>query len=205
MEPSSPILHHSNTPARSIKSVVTALIALALVTFGLAPPAGAEIFEEHEDREVPAGTSFAFQCNPVDSIYGISAGYGMYVVDTPFFGDYFLTLFNSDLAKAFYSGVGMTVRVMPHWRVAPFVGGGGSYNFSFSSSKNESTNGNGPTVDQTAGPRGESYWGGHVETGVRFRIPHRIQFIELSGRYTWTSAQGNVDYWLVGISVGAGI
>jgi hypothetical protein len=189
------------------QSFPTALL-LALAILGLTPPpAGASMWEEQEEREVPAGTSFTFQFNPADEIYGISAGYGLYVVDTPFFGDYFLTLFNNELEQAFYTGLGMTVRVMPHWKVAPFVGGGGSYNFSLSSGNNDSSIviDNGQATLEETNPRGESYWGGHVETGVRFRFASRIQLLELSGRYTWSSAEGDVNYWLVGISVGAGI
>ena len=51
---------------------------------------------------------------------------------------------------------------------------------------------------------GKSYWGGHAEAGVRFWIPPPVQLLEVYGRYTWTSLQGERDYWLVGISTGVG-
>ena len=97
---------------------------------------------------------------------------------------------------------------MPHWRFAPFAGGGGSYNYSLSN-RNKTTQ----TPSTLAPPsdpnepqdKGESYWGGHAEAGFRLWMANRVQLIELMGRYTWTSLEGDDrSYWTACISTGTG-
>ena len=159
-----------------------------------------------EDYEEPAGSSIGFLFSTEDDIYGISGGSGTWLKNTPVFGDYFVRLFSNGTEDAFYSGVGMTLRVMPHWRVAPFVGAGGSYNFSFSSE--DDTDIQGPVMPMeadTVTDRGDSYWGGHAEAGVRIWFNHRSSLFEVFVRQTTTSLEGDRDYWLIGISTGVGI
>ena len=154
-----------------------------------------------EDYEEPAGGSFAILANPQDSIYGFTFGDGTWLKNTPVFGDYFLGLSSNGKEDAWYSNVGMTIRLMPHWRFAPFAGGGGSYNYSLSqTSRNTSTLPEpGKFKDQ-----GDSYWGGHAEAGFRICSPEGRMLFEIMGRYTWTSLEGDRSYWLAGISAGAG-
>ena len=160
---------------------------------------------DREDYEEPAGPSIAFLLNPSDDIWGISLGSGTWLTDTPVFGDYFVRLFYNGIEEATYSGIGMTLRLMPHWSVAPFVGAGGSYNYSFNRAEVDTSDSTFVVQGDDYSAAGESYWGGHVETGLRIWFNSRVQLIEVMGRYTWSSNEGERDYWIVGISTGVGI
>ena len=165
-------------------------------------PFSSYAYDPEEDEE-PAGGSFAVLLNFQDNIYGCSVGSGSWIRNTPIFGDFFLRLYSSGIEDTWYSGLGMTIRIMPHWRFAPFIGAGGSYDFSFTSQQEEYNN---PfrTTQEELPDQGDSYWGGHVETGFRLWLANRIQLFELLGRYTWTSLTGDHDYWLIGLSTGLG-
>ena len=176
---------------------VVSVLAMLLMTITVR----ADIFDydfRGEDLEEPAGAGYAFIASPGDDIYGLSTGWGVWIKNTPVFGDYFVSFFENGIEDAFYTGFGLTIRLMPHWRVAPFAGAGGSYNYSW-----KTKTGTVQPADQPA-DRGDSYAAGHVETGVRVALPNRARMVEVSGRYTWTSLEGNRNYWLVGIGVGAG-
>ena len=149
---------------------------------------------DREDYEEEACGTFAFLFNTEDEVYGIGFGSGTWIKDSPVFGDYFISLFSNGIEDAFYTGLGMTIRIMPHWSVAPFVGGGGSYNFSWASDTDD---------DEELEDRGASYWAGHAEAGVRVWTGGRLGLIELLGRYTWSSLEGERDYWLIGLSTRA--
>jgi len=153
---------------------------------------------EREDYEEDAGSTFGVLLNPDDGIYGLSAGAGTWLKGTPVFGDYFVRLFSNDIEDAVYSGLGMTLRLMPHWTFAPFVGGGGSYNYSFSDDSSDESE------DEDLPDGGDSYWGGHAECGLRLWTSNRLGLLEVSGRYTWSSLDGERDYWLAVISTGTG-
>lgn len=157
---------------------------------------------EREDYEEEAGGTFLLVCNPTNDIYGFGFGSGTWLKNTPVFGDFALTLFSHGTEDSWYSAATMSLRVMPHWRVAPFAGGGGSYNYSLSGSSEEEnrTLEPGEPVD-----RGASYWGGHAEAGVRISPVKGIGLLELMGRYVWTSLEGDRNYWLIGVSVGMGL
>jgi hypothetical protein len=163
--------------------------------------AGSAVAYNVEDYEESAGGSAAFLLNPRDGIYGISVGSGTWLRNTPVFGDYFLDLFSNSIEDSWYTGAGMTLRLMPHWRLAPFVGAGGSYNYSLSNHGSNDV----ISAPQSALPkRGESYWGGHVETGFRFWTGGIFRLFELNARYTWSALQGERDYWQIGIATGTG-
>jgi hypothetical protein len=185
------------------------LTVLPLTTLLLCGRAMAQsIWDDDFDRESyeePAGASFAFLLNPSDDIWGIGIGSGTWLVGTPVFGDYFVRLFYNGLEEATYSSLGMTLRLMPHWRVAPFAGFGGSYNYSMSQPEIDDREGAVVVQGQDYSGLGESYWGGHVEAGVRFWSSSRRKLFELMGRYTWSSNEGEKDYWLVGIGTGVGM
>ena len=157
-----------------------------------------------ETDEESAGGSVAFQINSPDKIYGISLGSGSWIRGTPVFGDFFLSLFQNGIEDASYSGIGMTVRVMPHWAVAPFAGGGGSYNYSLSQASEDEA-GDENTTPGAAGPlnRGDSYWAWHGETGLRIWTGGTLGLLEVSGRYVANTLEGgDRNYWLIGISIG---
>lgn len=148
-----------------------------------------------DDYEESADTTALFQFNPADGVYGVAVGPGIWLKNTPVMANYFATLFRNGIEESWYGGAGMTLRLMPHWRVAPFIGGGGSYNQTLST-RSDDAGKNWP--DQ-----GESYWGGHVEGGVRIWLPWRYRLLEIMGRETWPSFSGGRDYWLIGIGMGA--
>ena len=160
-----------------------------------------------ETDEEPAGSSFALQFNPSDEVYGISLCSGSWIRDTPLFGDFFVTLFQNGIEDATYSGIGMTIRVMPHWTVAPFLGAGGSYNYSLSQKSEDETSDEAATPEEdTLLKRGDSYWAWHGEAGLRIRTGGMLELLEISGRYVMNTLEGGGrDYLFVGISVGAGL
>jgi hypothetical protein len=155
---------------------------------------------EAEDYEEPAGASFAILVGPADEWYGISFGSGVWLKDSPVFGDYFVRLFHSGSTDTWYSGVGMTIRLMPRTVVAPFVGAGGSYNYAFSEA---STNETAQVVSEDA-DHDRSFWAGHVEAGCRVWIGVPWRLLEVFGRQSWTSLDDTESTWLIGISTGAG-
>jgi hypothetical protein len=150
-------------------------------------------FPEDESKEEPAGGSCMALMNPGESIYGLSVGFGLWVKNTPIFGDYFLRLTSSRLEDAWYLGGGLTVRALPHGRVAPFIGAGGSYDRSISGPSDD---------DDELDDRGDSYWGGHVEGGVRVWTGGRYRLVEILLRHTWSSLGEDHNYWLLGVGMG---
>ena len=183
------------------------LLVLAIALFGSGARAASIWDDDYErrDYEEPAGASFAFLLNPADDIWGIGIGSGTWLVNTPVFGDYFVRIFYSGVESNTYSGVGMTLRIMPHWTVAPFVGAGGSYNYAIDQAEVDSSESSCVVDGKDYSGLGSSYWGGHVEAGVRVRFKSRLQLLEVMGRYTWSSNRGDRDYWLVSISTGVGL
>jgi hypothetical protein len=154
---------------------------------------------KREDWEEDAGSTFMAQFNPADGTYGICFGAGTWLKGTPVFGDYGMSILRNGKESAWYAGAAMTIRLMPHWSAAPFVGAGGSYNYS-SAGEN--------TVVPVAGEipdRGDSFWGWHAEAGFRLWLPNRARLIEFMGRRVWTGLSGlDRDYWLFGIATGTG-
>jgi len=157
---------------------------------------------DREEYEEEAGPSFAVLVGPEQKVYGIHYGFGVWLKNTPVFGDYALSVFHNGVEDSMYSGIGLTLRLMPHSRLAPFAGAGGSYNYSL----NHRIPQPGPELDpEIPEDRGASYWGGHAEAGVRWWQENRIGLLELMGRYAWTSLKGEGrDYWLIGFSTGTG-
>jgi len=177
---------------------ISAKLSMALfLVFSLPRMAKSEY--NREDYEEPAGASVKLLLNPADGIYGMTTGEGTWLKGTPVFGDYEVSIFSNDIEESWYSGIGMTIRIMPHWRFAPFIGGGGSYNYSFSRREENLI------FDQETpyANIGDSYWGGHSEAGFRFWTEDRSKHFEIAGRYIWTSLDR--EYWLVTISTGIGI
>jgi hypothetical protein len=177
-------------------------LILGAALWTLAPGARAGFMDPDFDPSVyeePAGANWAVLMNPADSFYGLTTGWGLWLRNTPVFADYRLDLFNNGIEDAFYGGFGLTLRLMPHWRVAPFAGGGGSYNWTGSRRDVEPVSAGEPP------DRGQSYGAGYVDVGVRVQVPFYLRFIELSGRYTWPSLEApDRDYWLIAIGTGLG-
>jgi len=155
--------------------------------------------------EEPAGSSCALLGSPDGDVYGLSFGDGTWIRDTPIFGDFGLSLFENRKEDAVFGGVSMTLRIMPHWKLAPFVGAGGSFNYALTSGNASGSSSSIPAetiAEKAASGSAESYWGGHVEGGARLWIDSGIRLIEVFGRYTWSSIGQDSNYWLIGISTG---
>jgi hypothetical protein len=148
-----------------------------------------------DDYEEPAGPNAHFLFNPADELYGVSVGGGIWLRNTPVFADYFASVFDDGYEESWYSAFGMTLRLMPHWRLAPFAGAGGSYDLALSSSTEDRPD--------TLSDGGECYWGGHVEAGLRAWFPWRYRMLEVGCRYTWTSLSDEREYWTTFIGMGA--
>jgi hypothetical protein len=173
-----------------------ALATAALLLLGARPaPAFDWDTFNGEDYEEPAGGGAGFELNPADRIYGLTLGSGTWLLHTPVFADYFLGFLYNGIEEGFYGQLGLTLRLMPHWRVAPFVGGGGTYDAIISrDAASETTSGAEPE-------KGNSYWGGHGEAGVRIAVGE--DFYELLGRYTWSSSDiPDPNYGVVRIGYG---
>ena len=185
-----------------------AVAAIVVLLFGAAARTYAVDWDnfDPEDYEEAAGGSFVFLLNPDDGIYGLAAGSGTWLKNTPVFGDFAISLFNNDLERSFYSGICMTIRVMPHWKHAPFVGCGGSFNYSFASGSSvESPTGiPAETVVEASRRDPKSYWAGHVEAGVRVWFDSRVRLVEVAGRYNWSSSGDAFNHWLIALSTGVG-
>ena len=163
-----------------------------------ASTAGAYDWENYrvEDFEEPGGAASLFEASPGDGAYGVGIGDGTWLKGTPVFGDYSVSFLWNNIEDGLYGSVGMSLRLMPHWPVAPFVGGGGSYNPLVSSRSNDEAR-----VTADGEPRAASYWGGHAEAGIRFR--HGGRFYEILGRRVWTSSEReDAGYWTIRLAIG---
>jgi hypothetical protein len=178
----------------SLRALSALFLLSALVSSGFA--------YEREDYEEDAGATFAFLLNPEDGIYGASFGSGTWLKDTPVFGDYFVRIFWNGIEESTYSGMGMTLRIMPHWPVAPFVGGGGSYNLSLAQKSDEAAVDSRDPDDPP--DKGESYWAGHGEAGLRINLTDRTIMLEAAVSQSFISLKGERDYWLLGLTFGTG-
>ena len=122
---------------------------------------------EREDYEEPAGISFSVTANPSDKIFALEFERGTWLIDTPLLGELVLTIVSSGPGDVYFSGLGMIFRIMPHRIVAPYAGGGGSYNHVFSGSF---TN----TVEHgEARSEDVNFWSGHVRRAFASRSGQR--------------------------------
>jgi len=91
---------------------------------------------------------------------------------------------------------------VPHWKFAPFIGAGGTYNYSLSSISGSTIMSSTSSIDvSNLSNKSDS----HVESGFRLWMNNRVRLLEILGRYKWGSLGTEHDYWLVGISTGVGI
>ncbi len=151
---------------------------------------------EAEDYEEPAGLCFAVYGNPAVGAWSFGFEDGTRLVNTPIMGQAFLTVLRLERSAAWYGGIGMTLRLMPQWRLAPFVGGGGGY---YHTSANEES------AVRPSDPNdipAESFWGGIVEGGVRADLPGRSHFFDFSVRHVWNSSNSRLNFVAAGIAYG---
>ena len=168
-----------------------AMLAAAVLAFAVCRAYGYEA----ADHEEPGGQSISLAYGPAEDVRAFGFGAGTWLRNTPVLGDYAATFFTTGWSEGFWGGVGMTLRVMPHSVYAPFLGVGGSYNHAFGEQQDKESD-DGRSV-------ASEFWAGHVEGGIKFRIPHVAGFFELALRETWTSADGR-DYLLCVLRMGQG-
>jgi hypothetical protein len=148
-----------------------------------------------EDYEEAGGMSFSVQGNSDGSIYGMSFEDATWLANTPIIGQFFLNAMWHDEIDANFGGIGMIFRIMPHWQIAPYIGGGASYNQLFGDSAETRDN---VREDEKV----ESTWAAHAEGGVRVWLPGKIHFFEFYGRQTWSEVKAVGDYWTAGFGYG---
>ncbi len=149
------------------------------------------------DYEEAGGFSFALVGDPGRDVYGAGFESGVWLTGTPVFGEIFGHWLANRLQDGNYYSVGITLRLMPRWDVAPFVGGGGSYN-GLTSDRNRRIIGD-PDFRETD----SSYGKGHAEGGARIWFgPERLHFFEASYRYHWTETGSDFNYGWIAIEYG---
>lgn len=150
-------------------------------------------YYDADNYEERVGGSFSFLVNPKDDVYALSLAEEGWIRRTPVFGGAFIAILYNGIETNWYSSLGCTIRIMPHWMIVPFIGTGGAYNLAFSSNSNDKTQ------DETY------YWSAHVEAGFRLWFHEELNFIEILGRYTWSSRGDKHDYWFVGLATRPGL
>lgn len=188
---------------------ITSLAVCAAGLSFLAVQSGYADWTDFDGREYeePAGPSFTVFAGPDAGVYGLSVDEGVWLKGWPVLGNLSISLFQNDGVHSFFSGIGMTIRLMPRGTIAPFIGAGGSFNYAWTTA----TGGVSPSgipaesiTQEASRGAGESYWGGHAEAGVRFCLESNIRLLEAAGRYTWSSSGADAHYWLFSISTGLG-
>ena len=139
--------------------------------------------------------SFSVQGNPSDRICGFAFEDGTWLAGTPVMGQFFLNTLRHDRIDATFGGIGMIFRLMPHWQVAPYVGGGASFNQLFTSNSEKQD-------DLPDDEKIKSTWAGHAEGGVRISLPGGFHFFELYGRQSWSAVEAVGHYWTAGFGYG---
>ncbi len=133
--------------------------------------------------EEPAGAMMVYEAG--DGVGGVGMADGTWLKGSPILGDYFLHLLYNDHEEALYAGVGLTLRLQPRWALAPFIGGGGSYQQVVSRREDR--------FDELGERKGRSYFAGHAEAGLRWRTSRGAW--ELLGRYTVSGSDvAETDY-----------
>lgn len=147
------------------------------------------------DYEEDAGISIAGFYDPAGDVYGGGFESGVWLKGAPIFGELFGHWYANKLQDGNYYSVGMTLRLMPRWMVAPFIGGGGSYN-GLTSDRDRRL-----SADPEYRRPDRSYWKGHAEAGLRMWYG-QAQFIEGGYRYHWTATGSEFNYGWVSLEFG---
>lgn len=140
--------------------------------------------------EEPAGLSFALFSEPSGDVYGGGFESGIWLKNTPVFGEWFGHWLANDLQQGNYYVIGLTLRLMPRTQLAPFSGFGASYNGLLDEHR---------TYD-LLDPPDDRYWSGHVEAGFRWNFS--VHFVEATYRYHWTDGVRGREYGLASIEYG---
>jgi len=144
--------------------------------------------------EESAGMSLAIFRSTDGEIYGGGYETGVRIVNAPILGEIFGHWLSNDLEEGNFYSVGVTLRLMPRWDVAPFAGFGAAYNGLISDRS-----------DDFASPLprpAQSYWSGHVEGGLRLWFGVNRHFIEGTYRHHYSDAGRDYAYGWASIEYG---
>ena len=134
---------------------------VALLVCGLGEAMARERFDP-ADYEEFGGTAFLVFGAPEQDLYGVGFSIGTWLKGFPILGDYQLCGFYNGEERTYFSGIGMTLRLMPRWAaIAPYVGAGGNYNHAWTDDPD-------PQDDADNDGAG-SYWNAHAEAGIRLQ------------------------------------
>lgn len=140
------------------------------MVFALGKTMARDRFDPAEYEEF-GGTAFLVFGAPEQDLYGVGFSFASWLKGFPVLGDYQLRSFYHGRERAYYSGAGMTLRLMPRRpAIAPYLGAGGNYNHGLSDQDG--------VVENAETSRGQSYWNAHVEAGVRWQPPGGAWFYE---------------------------
>ncbi len=157
---------------------------------------GAQAYDVR-DYEEDAGISLVGFRDPDGDVYGGGFESGVWLKGTPVFGEMFGHWLANRLQNGNYYSVGMSLRIMPPSAIAPFAGGGGSYN-GLTSHRSDRWR---DDPEQREADR--SYWQGHAEGGLRIWYgPQRARFVEGTYRYHWSSKGSPFNYGWISIELG---
>ncbi len=149
------------------------------------------------DYEEAGGFSIAVVRDTGGDVYGGGFESGVWLRGTPVFGEIFGHWLANRLQDGNYYSVGISLRLMPRWDFAPFVGVGGSYNGLTSDRDRRSP------IDPDFREADRSYWKSHAEAGIRIWFGRqRAAFVEGGYRQHWTETGGDFDYGWASIEYG---
>jgi len=165
------------------------VFALFLAPFVMAQSYDVRHYEES------AGLSVAGFYGESGDIYGGGFESGAWLTGTPVFGELFGHWFSHKKEAGNYYAVGMSLRILPRWTVAPFAGGGAAYNRLLSEQ----------AVDQRADPARSpesSYWTAFADAGLRIWINDQRTFLEGTYRYHWSNLDTHKTYGWISLEFG---
>lgn len=151
---------------------------------------------EAEDYEEQEGLCFSVYGNPSVGAWSFGFEDGTRLINTPIMGQAFLHALRLRESDSWYGGLGMTIRILPRIKIAPFVGAGGGYYYSWASEDRDTVRSNSERVSP------ESFWGGIVEGGVRVGLLDEIHFFDFSVRHVWNGSNSRLNFWAGGIAYG---
>lgn len=149
------------------------------------------------DYEEDAGISLSLVRDPDGDVYGGGFESGVWLKGYPVFGELFGHWLVNNLQQGYYYSIGMTLRLMPRFRLAPYIGGGGSYNGL--TARRERWD----MEEPLPRPADRSYWKSHAEAGIRLWLgAHAATFLEAGYRRHWTETGSDYQYDWISIEYG---
>ncbi len=173
------------------------LALTAGMVIGIISTSAGNIFRSDYDVdkiEESAGMSLAIFRDLSGDVYGGGYETGVRIVDTIIFGEIFGHWMFNRIENGTYYSVGVALRLMPRWDVAPFAGVGGAYN-GLLSDRND-------RLEEPAPRPAQSYWSAHAEGGLRYWFGAHNHFIEATYRHHYSDSGSDYEYGWLAIEYG---